>query len=74
MTMDPDLITEMLKIMDRNRKIINEEISTLVYYMNGGLDYNDAWLTTNEQRRIMSKVVERHFEAMAPKSGGKLIG
>ena len=31
----------MLETMERNRNIIDEEISTLVYYMNGGLDYND---------------------------------
>lgn len=74
MTMNPDLITEMLKIMDRNRNIINEEIATLVYYYNGGLNWNDAWLTTSMQRKIMSKVVEKHFQAMSPKDGGRLIG
>ena len=63
----------MLSIMDRNRKMIEEEIATLVYYYNGGLNYNDAWMTTSRQRKTMSKVVEKHFEAMAPKSGGKLI-
>lgn len=53
--------------------MIEEEIATLVYYYNGGLNYNDAWMTTSRQRKTMSKVVEKHFEAMAPKSGGKLI-
>lgn len=59
--------------MDRNKKIIEEEIATLVYYMNGGLNYNDAWMTTAFQRKTMSKVIEKHFEAMAPKGGGKLF-
>jgi hypothetical protein len=63
----------MLSIMERNKKIIEEEIATLVYYMNGGLDYNDAWMTTSHQRKVMSKVIEKHFEAMAPKGGGKLF-
>lgn len=59
--------------MSRNRKVINDEISTLVYYMNGGLDYNDAWLLTADQRKSMSKVIEKHFKAMNPKSGQQLI-
>ena len=73
--MNPEFITEMLRIMNRNRKVINEEIATIVYYMNGGLDFDDAWLTTAEQRKAMSKVIEKHFEAMSPKKGaGNLIG
>ena len=71
--MNPNLITEMLSIMDRNRHMIEDEIATLVYYMNGGLDYGDAYMTTSRQRRAMSKVIEKHFDAMAPKTGGRLI-
>jgi hypothetical protein len=63
----------MLEILEKNRNIIEEEIATLVYYMNGGLNFSDAYLTTAKQRKIMSKVVEKHFEAMAPKTGGKLF-
>ena len=59
--------------MNRNRKVVNDEIATLVYYMNGGLDYNDAWLLTADQRKIMAKVVEKHYSAMNPKNGGQLI-
>jgi len=71
--MKPELITEMLDIMGRNRKLIEEELATLVFYYNGGLDFSDAYMTTSMQRRTMSKVVEKHFEAQAPKSGGRLI-
>lgn len=58
--------------MDRNRNIINEEVATLVYYMNGGLNYNDAWLLTADQRKSLSKVIEKHYKAMNPKSGNQL--
>jgi hypothetical protein len=71
--MDSDRITEMLSIMERNKKIIEDEIATLVYYMNGGLDFNDAYLTTAAQRKTMSRVIEKHYEAMAPKGSGKLF-
>jgi len=71
--MNPELITEMLSIMDRNRHMIEDEIATLVYYMNGGLDFNDAYMTTAKQRKKMSRVIEKHFEAQSPKTGGRLI-
>jgi hypothetical protein len=63
----------MLATMDRNRDLIDEEVATLVYYMNGGLDWNDAWQTTAKQRKTMSKVIEKHFNAMNPKGSEKLI-
>ena len=71
--MNPELITEMLSIMERNKKMLEEEIATLVYYMNGGLSFNDAYLTTAIQRKTMSRVIEKHFEAIGPKTGGRLI-
>lgn len=40
--------------------------------MNGGLDYNDAWLLTADQRKSLSKVIEKHYKAMNPKSGNQL--
>lgn len=62
----------MLTVMDRNRKIIDEEVATLVYYMNGGLSYNDAWMLTADQRKTMSRVIEKHFKAMNPKGQQQL--
>lgn len=58
----------MLDVLAKNRRIIEEDVATLVYYMNGGLNYNDAWLLTAEQRKIMGHVIERHFKAMNPNS------
>jgi hypothetical protein len=54
----------MLAIMDKNRKIIEEDIATLVFYMKGGITYDDAWLLTTDQRKTMARVIERHFEKM----------
>jgi len=73
MTLDPVLIQNMLDVMDRNRKIINEDIATLVYYMNGGLDYNDAWLLTVDQRKQMANIIEKHFENMNGSKNTRLI-
>ncbi len=62
----------MLDVLAKNKKIIEEDVATLVYYMNGGLDYNDAWLLTKDQRKIMGHVIERHFKAMNPNAKQQL--
>ncbi len=64
MTSDPEIIQQMISVMERNRSTIENDISTLVFYMQGGLDYNDAWLLTLSQRKNMSLIIEKHYEAM----------
>ncbi len=72
MTSSPEQIQDMIKVLDSNKLIIESDVNTLVYYMNGGLDYNDAWLLTIEQRKRMTQVIQRHFDAMNPKKGSQL--
>lgn len=59
--------------MERNRKAIQNEIATLAFYMQGGLSYNDAFMLSAEQRMIMSKIIEKHYEAMSGKANSRLI-
>lgn len=63
----------MLAIMDRNRRVIENDIDTLVYYMNGGLDYNDAWLLTTSQRRSLTKVIEKHYESVSGRGKKQML-
>jgi hypothetical protein len=65
MTSDPEIIQKMISVMERNRSTIENDISTLVFYMQGGLDYNDAWLLTLSQRKNMSSIIEKHYSAMS---------
>jgi hypothetical protein len=58
------IIEEMIKVMGRNRSAVEVDVSTLVFYMKGGLDYNDAWLLTLKQRKTMSGIIEKHYAAM----------
>ena len=60
--------------MERNRKAITKEMVTLSFYMQGGLGFEDAHLLSAEQRLIMSKVIQDHFDAMNGKAGSRLIG
>ena len=56
----------MISIMNKNRNIIETDIASLTFYMKGGLDYNDAFLLTTKQRKQLTVVIEKHYEAMNP--------
>ena len=74
MTGDPHLVTTMLETMDSNRKAITQEVGTLTFYMQGGLSFDDAHQLSAEQRKILGKVIEKHYSSMNPQKGGNLIG
>lgn len=63
----------MIRKMDHNRELIHTDMATLVFYMNGSLDFNDAYCLSMQQRKIMAKVVKEYRESQSPKSGGRLI-
>jgi hypothetical protein len=67
--LDQETIQTMLGSMNKNVIAVEKDIASLVYYMNGGLSYNDAWLLTSNQRKIMVKVIEDHYKAMNPTKG-----
>lgn len=61
-------------MMERNRKVILQELSKLSFYMQGGISFEDAYFLSTEQRLAMSKTIESHFEAMSGNTNSKLIG
>jgi hypothetical protein len=63
----------MLDIMNQNREIITTELATLVFYMEGGINFEDAHFLSADQRRIFSKTIEKHYSAMNSKKGGNMI-
>lgn len=58
-------IQQILKAMQQNRNTIEEEIAMLVFYMEGGLDFNDAYALSSLQRQRLAKVIEKHYEQRA---------
>ena len=62
----------MLDIMEKNREIITAELATLVFYMEGGINFDDAHLLSTDQRKIFSKTIEKHYSAMNSKKGGNM--
>ena len=70
--MDPDVIGEMLDILNRNQISIESDIASLVFHMNGGLDFDDAYLLTADQRRMMATMIQKHYDAQNPKKQSQL--
>lgn len=72
---DIDEITKTLRGMDKERKQIEKDISMLVFYMQGGLAYNEAYMLTNEQMDILYTTITEHYErqssAMNTLNGGR---
>ena len=58
-------VQQILKTMQQNRNTIEEEIAMLVFYMEGGLDFNDAYALSSLQRQRLAKVIEQHYEKRA---------
>lgn len=48
--------------MNKERDAIEQEIATLVYYMNGGLNYSDAYSLSTGQMKHMSEAINKHYE------------
>lgn len=72
-TGDPALIVQMLDQMEKNRAIVHNDIANLIFYMQGGVDINDAYCLSIQQRKIMNKVIEKHYEKMNGTQGKRLI-
>ena len=62
----------MFKVMERNREVIESDIANLVFYMQGGISYDDAWLLTLKQRKIMINTIEKHYSAISGKNKSQL--
>jgi CRISPR/Cas system CMR subunit Cmr6 (Cas7 group RAMP superfamily) len=59
---DPNEITEMLGSLDKHRKHIEKEIATVVFYMQGGLNFTDAYGISMDQISLLAEVIEEHYE------------
>jgi hypothetical protein len=52
----------MLRSLNRESKEIEREIAGVVYYMNGGLNFVDAYQLSMDQLSVLSDTVKNHFE------------
>lgn len=49
----------MLDRMAKNRDVIEDDINLMVYHMQGAVDYDDAWLLTQEQRLKLAIMLKK---------------
>ena len=61
-------IVEYLKSLDKEARAIREEALRFCWYMRGGLSYADALLLSQDERKIVSKIIEDNMET-TKKSG-----
>ena len=64
--MNPDLIYEMISVCNKNVTLIEQDVNALVFQMKGGLDYDDAFLLTTDQRQLMAKMIQKHYDDQNP--------
>lgn len=49
--------------MTKQRQQIEKEIATIAFYMQGGLNYADAFMLSMEQLKNIGDVISDHYEA-----------
>jgi hypothetical protein len=48
--------------MERDRDRIESDIASVVYYMNGGLSFTDAYGLSTQQLKRLGDTITTHFE------------
>lgn len=59
--------------MQKNTHAIHKDIASLVFYMQGSLDFNDAYCLSISQRQMMVKIIETDRENRSGKPNSRLI-
>ena len=53
----------MLKSMESDRQKLEGDLAKLVFHMNGGLSYVDAYNLSGDQMRMLTEVINQHNQA-----------
>jgi len=61
-------IVSYLKSLDKEARAIRDEALRFTWYMRGGLSYSDAMLLSQDERKIVSKIIDDNME-VTKKSG-----
>jgi hypothetical protein len=63
----------MVENMDKTRAAIQHECGMLSFYMQGGLSLNDSYMLSGEQRQLLGKIIQKHYESMNPSKKGQMM-
>lgn len=62
MYLDRSQIENLITEFERDTKAMKQELLKLSWYMRGGLNYNDAFLLSVEDRELISKLIEENLK------------
>lgn len=62
MTLTQEQIEGYLDSMDRETKAIRDEALRFMWWMRGGLSYDEAMQLSQEDKKIISKIIEENME------------
>jgi hypothetical protein len=62
LTLDIDGINQLVKDFELDSKAIKDEIFRICWYMRGGVTATEGMMLTQEDREIISKIVEKNLE------------
>jgi hypothetical protein len=68
LTLSHEQVIAWLDRMDRESKAIKEDLISMCWFMRGSITYDDAMLLSNEDRKIITKIIEKNLET-TKKSG-----
>jgi len=68
LTLSNEEIVSYLKSLDKEARAIRDEAMRFSWYMRGGLSYGDAMLLSQDERKIISKIIDDNMET-TKKSG-----
>jgi len=68
LTLSNEQVIAWLDRMDRESKAIKEDLISMCWFMRGSITYDDAMLLSNEDRKIITKIIEKNLET-TKKSG-----
>ena len=62
MTLSNEEIAEYLNELDSELKAIKKDLLTLCWFMRGSLTYDDAMMTSFQDREIISEIIKANLE------------
>lgn len=62
MYLDRSQIENLITEFERDTKAMKQELLKLSWYMRGGLNYNDAFLLSVDDRELISKLIEENLK------------
>lgn len=66
--MTNEQVIALLDTMDRESKVLKEDLLKMCWFMRGGLTYNDAMMLSFRDREMIAKVIDKNLET-AKKTG-----